>query len=222
MKNANTKRRDERHYLAEGIYLERYGTYIDQARRWRQVALASLSVAAISSAGLVWLGGQSRLVPYVVEVDKLGEALAVARADQAERPDQRVIVAQLARWIIDVRCVYADAAAQRALVSEGYAMVNQRGPAYGALNDHMRAHNPFERAKTETVSVEVQSVLPITADSWRIEWREEARGRDGKPGPAQQHQATVTISFNPPSDEATIRINPMGLYINSFSWAQRL
>jgi type IV secretory pathway TrbF-like protein len=123
MKNPNKDgKQRERPYLSEGVYLERYGVYVDQARRWRRVALASLSVAALSSAGLVWLGGQSRLVPYVVEVEKLGQALAVARADQAERPDRRVIVAQLARWIVDVRSVYADAAAQRALIAEGYAV----------------------------------------------------------------------------------------------------
>jgi type IV secretion system protein VirB5 len=121
-----------------------------------------------------------------------------------------------------VRSVYADAAAQRALVKEGYAMINRRGEAFGALNDHMRAHDSFERAKTETISVEVESVLPITANSWRLEWREEVRGREGARLSSSQHQATVTISFNPPGDEATLRINPSGLYINSFHWARRL
>ena len=38
----------------------------------------------------------------------------------------------------------------------------------------------------------------------------------------REFQATATINFNPPSDEATIRANPSGLYINSFSWAERL
>jgi type IV secretory pathway TrbF-like protein len=212
----------ERHYLDEAAWMERYGDHVVQARLWRRTALASLAIAAISSAGAVWIGSQNRITPYVVEVDKLGAAVAVGRADQARRPDRRIIVAQLARWIADVRSVYADAAAQRALVTEAYAMVNQRGPAYGALNEHMRRHDPFKRARTETVSVEVQSALPISADSWRIEWRETVRGRDGKPGPARQYQATVTISFRPPEDEAAIRVNPAGLYIDSFSWAQRL
>jgi type IV secretory pathway TrbF-like protein len=30
------------------------------------------------------------------------------------------------------------------------------------------------------------------------------------------------MSFNPPTDEATLRLNPTGLYINSFHWAKRL
>ena len=65
-------------------------------------------------------------------------------------------------------------------------------------------------------------MLPISGDSWRIEWREETRSRDGVRSGTREFQATVTISFNPPRDEATIRANPSGLYINSFSWAERL
>ena len=101
-------------------------------------------------------------------------------------------------------------------------MINRNGAALNTLNDYMRAHDPFERAAKETVSVEVQSVLAISKDSWRIEWREEVRGRDGALARAAQYQATAAISFNPPSDEAAIRLNPTGLYIGSFSWAQRL
>jgi type IV secretion system protein VirB5 len=201
---------------------ERYGSYIAQAYAWRLTALIALIIAALATGGLVLIASQAQVVPYVVKVDRLGTAIAVDRADRAERPDEAVIVAQLARWVAAVRSVYADAAAQRALVKEGYAMINRRGNAFGALNDHMRAHDPFERAKTETVAVEVESVLPISGDSWRLEWREEVRGRDGARLSSSQHQATVTISFNPPRDEATLRINPSGLYINSFHWARRL
>ncbi len=61
-----------------------------------------------------------------------------------------------------------------------------------------------------------------SAGSWRIEWREETRARDGSAPKNQQWQAYVSISINPPSDEATIRLNPLGIYINSFNWSQRL
>ena len=201
---------------------ERYGSYISQAYAWRLTAVIALIVAVITSGGMVLIASQSQVVPYVVKVDKLGAAVAVDRADRAGRPDDAVIVAQLARWVSAVRSVYVDASAQRSLVKEGYAMINRRGGAFGVLNDYMRANDPFERAKTETVSVEVESVLPISGDSWRLEWREEVRGRDGARLTSSQYQATVNISFNPPTDEATLRMNPSGLYINAFHWARRL
>ena len=210
------------HSAGRRAYQESHREHVVAAQRWRVIGVLALLVACGSVAGMVMLASQAQIVPYVVKVDRLGASIAVDRADIASKPDKSVIVAQLARWVMAVRSVWVDAGAQRGLVKEAYAMINARADAYGALNDHMRAHDPFERAKTETIAVEVQSVLPISGDSWRIEWREETRSRDGVRSGAREFQATVTISFNPPRDEATIRANPSGLYINSFSWAERL
>jgi type IV secretion system protein VirB5 len=210
------------HSAGRRAYQDSYREQVVAARRWRITGVLALIVAGISVTGLVMIAGQAQVVPYVVKVDRLGAAVAAHRADIAAKPDKAVIVAQLARWVMAVRSVWVDAGAQRGLVKEAYAMINARADAYGVLNDHMRAHDPFQRAKTETIAVEVLSVLPISADSWRIEWREETRSRDGVRAGAREYQATVTVSFNPPNDEATIRANPSGLYINSFSWAERL
>ena len=62
---------------------ERYGDYIAQANNWRLTAIAALAVAAVAVAGNVWQSAQSRVQPFVVEVDKLGDALAIQRADVA-------------------------------------------------------------------------------------------------------------------------------------------
>jgi type IV secretion system protein TrbF len=210
------------YHAARQEWLERYGDYIAAARSWRRIAFLALLIAALAIALLIWTGTQSQVVPYVVRIDRVGSIVSVERADRMQRPDAALITAQLARWISAVRTVYVDAAAQRALITEGYAMINRLGDAYGALNDHMRAHDPFARAKAETVAVDVQSVLPIAGDSWRIEWKEDSRGRDGALLASVQYQASVTLSFSPPRDEATIRANPLGLYISAFSWARRL
>ena len=210
------------YHAARQEWLERYGDYIAAARSWRRIAFLALITAALAIALLIWTGTQAQVVPYVVKVDRVGSIVSVERADRIGRPDAALITAQLARWISAVRTVYVDAAAQRALITEGYAMINRLGDAYGALNDHMRVHDPFERAKAETVGVDVQSVLPIAGDSWRIEWKEDSRGRDGALLTSVQYQASVTLSFSPPRDEATIRANPLGLYISAFSWARRL
>ena len=70
---------------------ERYGDYIAHANNWRLIAIAALGVAALAVAGNVWQSAQSRVQPFVVEVDRLGDALAVAQcADVAlARPGER-------------------------------------------------------------------------------------------------------------------------------------
>jgi type IV secretion system protein TrbF len=206
---------------ARAEWNERYGSYIAQAHAWRLTALASLGVAFVAVAGVVWIGAQNRVVPYVVQTDKLGDALAISRADVAAPADPRLIRAGLARWIADVRSVYVDVAAERKLVDDAYVMVNRNGAATQQLNDWFSHNNPFKRAETDMVGVSVESVLPISGNTWRVEWREDKRGRDGMTEPPAHWQATITISISPPTSDAVILVNPVGLYVDSFHWAQR-
>lgn len=206
-------------YLAaRAEWNERYGSYIQQARAWRLIAFLSMLVATIAVLGVVYIGSQSRLVPFIVEVNKLGDALAAQRADVASTPDTRLIRAQLARWIDDIRTVYLDASAERAIVTEAYGMVDRQSAAYGDLNNYFRANDPFTRAQNETVNVHITSVLPISQKTWRIEWDEETHARDGSMTRISHWQGTVTIALRPPTDSETILVNPTGLYVQNFSW----
>lgn len=201
---------------------ERYGSYIAREGTWRLVALMSLIIGTVSVGGVVYLGSQNRLVPYVVEVDTLGSAVAVRRADVATMPNERIIRAQLARWVSNVRSVYVDASAERQVLKEAYGMINRKGQAYTALNDYFRKNDPFQRATTESAGVEVRSVLPVSAQTWRVEWREIRRSRNGEVAADESWEAMISVTSVPPQDEGTILVNPMGIYINDFSWSKRM
>ena len=184
----DTRGGGENPYLsARREWNERYGSYIAQAHSWRLVSLLSLTVTLLTVAGLAWMAGQTRLVPYVVEVDKLGSAVAVQRADVAGQPDPRIIDAQLARW--------GHRHAERVHGCRRRACPRHRRlrhgqPAITGIRRHQRVHagrtTHSSGPKKETVSVEVQSVLPISKDTWRLEWREDVRGRDGALAKSQQ------------------------------------
>jgi len=201
---------------------ERYGGYIAQANNWRLIAIAALGVAAVAVAGNVWQSSQSRVQPFVVEVDKLGDALAIRRADIASPIPVGVIRAQLARYIQDVRTVSIDVQAERAFINEAYAMVDKNSGALTFLNEHFAANDPFRRASTETATAHVESVLPLPGGkTWRVEWREETLARDGRPEFLKHWEATLTISLNPPSTEAGVLANPIGLFVEACSWGER-
>ena len=201
---------------------ERYGDYIAQANNWRLVAVAALGVAAVAVAGNVWQSSQSRVQPFVVEVNKLGDALAVQRADVASPLPVGVIRAQLARYVQNVRAVSVDVQAERAFINEAYAMVDKNGAALTFLNDYFSANDPFKRAATDTVTAHVESVLPLPGGkTWRIEWREDTAARDGRPESSKHWEATVTVSLNPPTTDAGVLANPTGLFVEASSWAER-
>jgi type IV secretion system protein VirB5 len=201
---------------------ERYGDYIAQANNWRLIAIAALGVAAVAVAGNVWQSSQSRVQPFVVEVNKLGDALAIRRADVASPVPVGVVRAQLARYIQDVRAVSIDVQAERDFINEAYAMVDKNGAALTFLNNYFAANDPFKRAATETISAHVESVLPLPgSNTWRVEWREDTVARDGRPEFSKHWEATITVSINPPTTDAGILANPTGLFVEASPWGER-
>src|SRR2546423_15427392 len=90
---------DSPYLAARREWNERYGDYIARARNWRRAAFAALAVSGVLSVGTVWQASQSKVVPYVVVVDKLGDAVPVGRADRAAPADLRVVKAALAAWV---------------------------------------------------------------------------------------------------------------------------
>ena len=201
---------------------ERYGDYIAQANNWRLIAIVALGVAAMAVAGNVWQSSQSRVQPFVVEVNKLGDALAIQRADVASPIPVGVIRAQLARFIQDVRAVSIDVKAERAFINEAYAMVDKNSAAATFLNNHFAASDPFKLAANETVTAHVESVLPLPGGkTWRVEWREDTIARDGRPEFSKNWEATITVSINPPTTDAGILVNPTGLFVEASSWGER-
>lgn len=213
----------ENPYLAaRREWMERYGSFIQGEQMWRLIAFISIAVAVIACAGNVYIGAQSKFIPYVVEVDKLGDALAVRPATVAGQPDQRVVQASLARWVVAARTVYIDAAALRQNIDFVYALMANGSPAQAAMNDYNRAHNPFERAQREVVSVEVQPPMPLTNDTWRVEWTETVRPRTGGTPTTSTWEATITYSIVPATTPAGIMANPAGIFIKQFNWSQRL
>lgn len=55
------------------LWDERIGSSRVQARNWRLMAFGCLALATGLSGALAWQSAQSRVTPYVVEVDRLGD-----------------------------------------------------------------------------------------------------------------------------------------------------
>ena len=68
------------------LWDDRIGSARVQARNWRLMAFGGLALSTAMAGGLIWQSLQSRVTPYVVEVDRLGEARAVTEAEAGYRP----------------------------------------------------------------------------------------------------------------------------------------
>ena len=198
-------------------WLERYGSYISRATQWRAVAFFCLLLTGISITGNVMQAAQVKTVPYIIEVDKLGKAAVAARADRASAAPQRLIQAEIAACISDWRTVTADVELQQKMIERlSFFMA---GSAKGVLRQWYEANNPYEIAKSgKLVHVEVKGLpLPVSSDSYRVEWVETVRSHAGVMLDVHTYEATVTIQINPPTVDAVLLRNPGGVYITSLS-----
>src|ERR1700741_3405835 len=93
---ARTPQPETPYQKAAQAWDERIGAARVQARNWRLIAFFNLFLAAGLAGGLVWLFARGTVTPWVVEVDKLGEAHAVSPAIADYRPTDAQVAWHLA------------------------------------------------------------------------------------------------------------------------------
>ena len=64
---------------------------------------------------------------------------------------------------------------RRKAIDRVYAQIASGSAAQTFISDYYRGDPPFKRAETETVSVEVKSVLPTSDRTYEVEWVETTR-----------------------------------------------
>jgi len=204
---------------AAQVWDDRIGSARVQARNWRYMAFGCLALSAGLSGGLVWQSASGTIVPWVVQVDKLGQAQAVAPAVDDYRPSDPQIAFHLARFIEQVRSIPSDAIIVRQNWLRAYEFTTQAGAL--ALNDYARANDPFTKVGKQQVAVEVSSVIRASPDSFRVAWIER-RYQDGSLAATERWSAILTIVVQTPRDAEKLRANPLGIYINAINWSKEL
>ncbi len=204
---------------AAQLWDERIGSARTQARNWRLMAFGCLGLAMVLSAGLVWQSVQSRVVPYVVEVDRLGEARAVAQAIRDYRPTDGQTAWHLARFITNVRSLSTDPVLVRQGWLEAYDFATDKAALF--LNDYAKAADPFRAIGTRSVSVQVTSVVRASDTSFQVKWIEHAYERGSLAG-TSRWTAILSTVVQPPRNTEVLRRNPLGLYVNAIAWSRDL
>jgi type IV secretion system protein TrbF len=198
---------------------ERIGSARVQARSWRLMAFGCLFLTAGTSAALAWQSLQSRVVPYVVEVDRLGEARAVQAADVDYRPTDPQVAWHLARFITNIRSVSLDPVLMRRAWLEAYDFATRRGAQF--LGENARAASPFTQVGERTVSVQVTSVVRASDRSFQVKWTETVFERGAQAG-TSRWTAILTIATKAPANADMLRRNPLGIYVDAIDWSREL
>lgn len=201
------------------LWDERIGSARVQARNWRLIAFGNLVLTAGLSSALVWQSMQSHVVPYVVEVDRLGEARAVAPAATGYKATDAQVAWHLGRFVANIRSRSLDPVLMRENWLSAYDFATERAALF--LGEYARAANPFAEVGRRTISVQVTSVVRASDNSFQVKWTERQYER-GSFAHTSRWTAILTVKMQSPNSADVLRNNPLGLYVDGIDWSREL
>jgi len=206
---------------------ERYADLVIGKRNWQIAAGGLLILSLILAGGMVRLASRSRYLPYIVEVDKLGYALTQAQPlTAASAPDvvERIERYEVASYIHQARAVSSDAQVEQEALNS--LLAHTRGAADHFLDEYYHSdnavHNPFQIALKQTVSVQIDSILKLSSNSYEVRWTEVRRDLNGAAAGLPTHwEADLQTAIVPPRDGEAIVGNPLGFYVTNITWTEQ-
>ena len=201
------------------VWDDRIGSARVQAKNWRLAFFGMLGFSSLLAGGLVWQSARGTVTPWVVQVDRLGQAQAISPAVADYRPTDPQIAWHLARFIEEVRSIPADPVVLRRNWLEAYDYVTDKGAL--ALNDYARTADPFAQIGKAQVSVEISSVIRASDNSFRVAWVER-RYVDQALASTDRWSAILTIALQTPTDADRLKKNPLGVYVHALNWSKEL
>src|SRR5216683_2908660 len=204
---------------AAQVWDERIGSARVQAKNWRLMAFGLLILSAGLALSLVWQSLRGTVTPWVVRVDHLGQAQAIAPATSDYQPTEAQIAYHLARFIEDIRGLPVDPIVLRQQWLRAYDFTTDRGAV--ALNDYARTNDPFAKLGNTQVAVEISSVIRASPESFRVAWTER-RYDGGQLAATERWTAILSVVIETPRNADRLRKNPLGVYVNSINWSKEL
>lgn len=193
------------------------------ADSWRVVAFILLAANLILAAGFVFISKQRKIIPYIVQVDQHGYEIAVKPLEDTSAMDSRIIISRIGRFIISLRSVIRDEAAQISNIQWVYSSIPDNSPALMKTRNYFKQANIRDVAFNQniTCTVEIKNILPISKDTWRAEWVEK-KYKSGTPFVEEYWTGLFTIGITPSNDMKNIIQNPLGIYITDYSASQNI
>ena len=209
---------------ARNEFSNAFGDLASGKRNWQLISFGLIALLGLTTISYVRLASSARVIPYLVQVDRLGQVLAIGRADETLKPDQRLVAAQLAQFVRAIRTVLPApaAAGQAEMMKRGYAFLAPE--AAGFLNDYFAAskNDPRLLGAHITRQVDVTGILRVpNSDVWRLQWTETERPVSAGEGTrTSAWEGYATVKLIPPTTAEAVQDNPLGLYITTINWTQ--
>jgi len=202
----------------EGAYADILADRIKEAQTWRKSTLVN-AVLFIIALILFWYAiSRQQVIPVLINVMPSGESqyLGEVRQTGSIQVPEASIHYQIRAFISNYRTVSTDYQVVYNNIDNCFFMVTQN---YSPIFRQMLLDNsPFALVGKIRRTVEIESILLITGRSYNVNWTETVYDASANLTTAKM-RAVVTIRLVTPTD-ATIKRNPLGIYIENFEMTE--
>lgn len=190
---------------------------------WQRIAFILGIALCISIASNIFTIRKSHVVPYIVEVDNLGRALATNEVKDVPLGDERIIKAFVYQYIDQARSIISDPESLRSNLIQVY-QESIKSVQSNFLDGYYKENNPFDYAQNKgTRHIELLVFLKEATNIYSVEWREIERNYENQVLGESHYKALISVIQIPHTNEDQFRenpLNPFGLYVTSLSWAK--
>jgi type IV secretion system protein TrbF len=202
---------------------EQFASSLAAKRNWQLLSFIQAVALIVLIAGLIITSSQSKVVPYVVEVDKIGRAIATGPAEASTLHNEKITKAHLYRFIELWRGVITDVEAMRKNLGEAYKVVLP-DVKNNILDPYYKTNDAIELSAHLSRQVVPITFLKQSENTYLIEWRETDRDTSNQIIHESQWKALITIKIAAPDAlEKQVKydpFNPLGIYISGLSWSE--
>jgi len=219
-KNAIYKPLDIKNPFKEGqddAYAEILQHSVKENKLLRKTLFLNLGLFAITLILFFAAISQQKTVPVLVNVMPTGESQYLGEVRQANiQVPESSIHWQIRKFITNIRSISTDYQVVYDNIDECFYMVTKD---YSPIMREMLLNNsPFDLVGKIRRTVEIENVLNITGRSYQINWNETIVESSSSPKKFK-YRAVITIQLVTPTD-ATIKRNPLGIYIENFEMTE--
>lgn len=170
---------------------------------------------------IVIIAGYPKSQGYVIEIASDGSATMNPDAVtllQDWTPAEETKRHFLGEFIRELRSVSSDPQIVQANIDRLYNRVT--GNAADQVTDYIRETDPRNRLKNETVTIKIASILPLSDQTYQIDFRETVWTKSLRIKSDTHYRCIASFEIYTPRTNKQALYNPIGLYVTEFAIQQ--
>lgn len=197
------------YHLDQILYLKK------SCHNWQLAFLVMSCLAFLTIGAYFHLANKTKLVPYIVELDKEKNATFVGRMDQIKyKANDQVIFAMLSEHVINTRSISLDKVFTYKKMKREYSFLGKEMKNKMNIDiNNLQLEKKFK--ENETIDVQITSMLKNGDNIYQINWTEKYY-TNGSYNSQKKWTGVFSVIEEKNIPDEDILINPLGLIIQNY------